>query len=553
MALDLLGRKMPLDTASKQPPDTPASAGTGNVATSSSNSSSAAVAAAAAATTTTTPSMAGGSSSMTLGTVGGTSTVNASTIASALTGKQSNAKRSLKLSSLADDLKPIGLAAGSGEEPFRARLHDLFSQIEKEFEVLYFENVALREKLDAIAGTPRDSMIDEKVPMQDTFEVDGAINKSFKSKLGSAGSKVKAGHKLRAQTSRIVSSFKAQSVVSSMVREFCGHKDGVWQVSTKVGQPIIGTASADHTACIWGIDTGRRLLQYQGHSGSVNSIRFHPTRDIVLTGSGDATAHIWQAAVNWEVPARKGHSSEEELEDEDEPYIERERTDLLRTPLCEFSGQGGHTSVVVAADWLPGCDQIITGSWDRTAILWDVETRQPLHTLAGHDDELTTTTAHISHRLVVTTSRDSTFRLWDFRDQTPAVSVFQGHTENVTSTVFTRDDKLVSGSDDRSVKIWELRNMRSALTTIRSDSAVNRVAVSASGVIAIPHDNRHIRLFDLNGQRIARLPRTSRQGHRRMVSSVAWTESISSTCNLFSCGFDRRVLGWCVSLPPKDN
>lgn len=53
--------------------------------------------------------------------------------------------------------------------------------------------------------------------------------------------------------------------------------------------------------------------------------------------------------------------------------------------------------------------------------------------------------------------------------------------------------------------------MRSALTTIRTDSAVNRISVSPGGVIAIPHDNRQIRLFDLNGQRIARLPRTSRQ------------------------------------------
>lgn len=81
----------------------------------------------------------------------------------------------------------------------------------------------------------------------------------------------------------------------------------------------------------------------------------------------------------------------------------------------------------------------------------------------------------------------------------------------MTSTVLTRDDKVVSGSDDKTVKVWELRNMRSALTTIRLDSAVNRISVSNNGIIAIPHDNRHIRLFDLNGQRIARLPRTSRQ------------------------------------------
>lgn len=81
---------------------------------------------------------------------------------------------------------------------------------------------------------------------------------------------------------------------------------------------------------------------------------------------------------------------------------------------------------------------------------------------------------------------------------------------SVTSTVFTRDDKVVSGSDDRTVKVWELRNMRSALATIRSDASINKLAVSQSGVIAIPHDNRHIRLFDLNGQRVARLPRSNR-------------------------------------------
>jgi WD40 repeat protein len=48
------------------------------------------------------------------------------------------------------------------------------------------------------------------------------------------------------------------------------------------------------------VDSGRCLLRYQGHTGSVNSIRFHPTRELALTASGDHTAHIWQASVAWE-------------------------------------------------------------------------------------------------------------------------------------------------------------------------------------------------------------------------------------------------------------
>lgn len=467
-----------------------------------------------------------------------------STASAGKTSIMKPSKRASRLTSLVEDLIP------PDDAPFRARLHVLFSQIEKEFELLYIENLNLQEKLDAIYA--RENIAGDRGANTEILDGDPAVHKSLKAKLSASGSKVKASHKLRAQTSRIVSSFKAQSVVSSLARDYCGHKDGVWQVSTKSGQPIIGTASADHTACIWGIESGRCLLQYQGHVGSVNSIKFHPNKDLVLTASGDGTAQIWQAAVNWDISIRKGHSSEEELDDSDGQMDERDRVDVLRTPLCEFSGPGGHTSVVVAADWLPTGDQIITGSWDRSAILWDVETKEPIQPLTGHDHELTHVSAHGTQRLVVTASRDSTFRLWDFRDHIPAVSVFQGHTESVTSTVFTKDDKVVSGSDDRTVKVWELRNMRSALTTIRTDSAVNRLAVSASGVIAIPHDNRHIRLFDLNGQRVARLPRNSRQGHRRMVSSVAWADDMNAHCNLFSCGFDRRVLGWSVCLP-KEN
>lgn len=286
----------------------------------------------------------------------------------------------------------------------------------------------------------------------------------------------------------------------------------------------------------------------------MNSIRFHPTKDLLLTASGDNTAHIWLGAVNWEniaASSRRGHSSEEELEDDFEETAaveEREKIETLRTPLTEFIG---HSSVVVAADWISSANdsptQIITASWDRSAILWDIETKASIQTLTGHDNELTHTSAHQSNRLVVTSSRDSTFRLWDFRSEIPAVSVFQGHSESVTSTIFTKDDKVISGSDDKSVKIWELRNMRAPLTTIRTDSSVNRLAVSQSGVIAIPHDNRSIRLFDLQGQRICRLQRTSRLGHRRMVSSVAWKEN-SPSCNLFSSGFDKKVFGWNISV-----
>ncbi|XP_043670408.1 WD repeat-containing protein 37 isoform X1 [Vespula pensylvanica] len=443
----------------------------------------------------------------------------------------------------------------------RCRLFDLFQQIEKEFEMLCTENLGLQEKIDILNdrlerecyGSGERSLPPGDIP---DYPDTKTLSKQ-KSMVGSSAQKIKTSHKLKAQTSKIVSSFKNPTMSCTMQREYVGHRDGVWEVSVgRLGQPIIATASADHTARVWASDSGRCLLQYIGHNGSVNSVRFHPTRDLALTASGDGSAHVWQAAVDWDLPKRV--PSMEEL-----PTMGSERTaassiisnneeqeepPTLRTPIRELLG---HTGVIMAADWLPGAEQIVTASWDRTANLYDAETGEIIHTLCGHDQELSHVSTHYMQRLCVTSSRDSTFRLWDFREPIHSVSVFQGHTETVTSAVFTREDKIVSGSDDRSVKVWELRNIRSPLATIRGDSAANRLAVSSTGVVAIPHDNRQIRLFDLTGQRLARLPRTSRQGHRRMVCSVAWAEDSSSICNLFSCGFDRLVVGWSI-LPVKD-
>jgi len=110
----------------------------------------------------------------------------------------------------------------------------------------------------------------------------------------------------------------------------------------------------------------------------------------------------------------------------------------------------------------------------------------------------------------------------------------------VTCAVFTSagpggEDKLVSGSDDRSIKVWELRNMRSPITTIRAESGVNRFAIASNGVIAIPHDNRQVMLYDMTGQRVNRIPRTARN-----VKTV-FINLVSNEINIISKIFHLKI------------
>ena len=448
----------------------------------------------------------------------------------------------------------------------KSRLQTLFSEIEGEFSVLYQENIQLRERILALEKGQYETDEKDKTLIDEHDAFDKNMLKSFTKNRA-----FKTRHKLKAHTSKIVSSFKTPSLSCSLVKEYKGHKDGIWDISvSRLGHPLVGTASADKTARIWGVDSGRCLTFYTGHSGSVNAIAFHPTQDLVLTASGDASTHVWKAASVLPESLLSGggtgaQSSEESPESsEDDLYQgatgmssgERQSDQnrigqlgqTVRSPITTLLG---HLGVVISCAWLNE-DLAVTAGWDRVANLYNVETGVLLQTLAGHDSELTHVACHPNQRLVTTCSTDSTFRLWDFREAIHSVSVFQGHTESVTCAAFSRSDQIVSGSDDRSVKVWDLKNMRAPVASIQTQSAVNRLDISPSGLIAIPQDNRQIFVHDLNGHKLSRLPRDSTKSHHRMVSAVCWapdTEQVEgwrTKANLFSAGFDRMSFGWSV-------
>uniref|UniRef100_A0A8C0C123 WD repeat-containing protein 37 n=1 Tax=Buteo japonicus TaxID=224669 RepID=A0A8C0C123_9AVES len=173
----------------------------------------------------------------------------------------------------------------------RNTLLELFGQIEREFENLYIENLELRREIDTL---------NERLAAEGQT-IDGAELTSHST--SQLSQKLKTTYK--ASTSKIVSSFKTTTsrAICQLVKEYVGHRDGIWDVSVAKTQPVVlGTASADHTALLWSIETGKCLVKYVGHVGSVNSIKFHPTEQVALTASGDQTAHIWRYIVQLPTP-----------------------------------------------------------------------------------------------------------------------------------------------------------------------------------------------------------------------------------------------------------
>lgn len=441
--------------------------------------------------------------------------------------------------------------------PYKSRLYSLFGDIEKEFDALYIENCALRTRLSQLG-----ERLGEPVSFPSELLTPNSENVMSRKDTGKKAMQVsqKLRTAFRVPPGKFVQTLKAGVGDGSRrvkyVQCFTGHRDGVWHVSTSKGsQAILASASADQVCCLWSLDTGLCIGQYNGHIGSVNSVSFNPTtidpNDLMLaTASGDYTVHIWKYSLPGNTPHQMA-SSEDEVENtdirilgEDSVETDSATSGIVRQPICRLTG---HTNVVIAVDWIYSGEQLLTASWDRNANVYDVERGEVLNVLSGHDDELTYCSAHNSQKLVVTASRDSTFRLWDFREPIQSVAVFQGHNDSVTSVVFAAGEKVVSGSDDRCVKVWDLRNMRSAIATVRLNSAVNRLAVSLKGFVAIPQDDRNVHIYDLNCVRLTRLPRANSKSHRRIVCCAAWADD-HPTNDLITCGFDKRIIGWKTSL-----
>ncbi|CAJ0578701.1 unnamed protein product, partial [Mesorhabditis spiculigera] len=441
------------------------------------------------------------------------------------------------------------------DPPHRARLYQLFSLIEKEFDQIYAENCELHAKIALLTEKYGEAAVLASVPNSESA-VQGGFE--FGASKGSARKAMQMGQKLRTALrgppGRLVFKVGADGRNFRMTQRFAGHKDGVWHVTANDSAKIVASAGADQTARVFSLDSGHGIATYVGHTGSVNCVSLCPVEQqgdslLFCSASGDETTHIWRS------PTVQVSSEDETTEGADAEDVENH--DLTEEPESEQNMEGikikstqlkltGHKGPVIACEWLAGGQQIITASWDRTANIYDTERGDIINVLTGHEQELNHCSAHNTQKLVVTASKDYTFRLWDFREPIHSVAVFQGHNDSVTSVAFSANDRLVSGSDDRTVKVWDLRNMRCALTTIRLSSAVNRLAISQNhAVIAIPHDNRHVRIYDLNGIRVPRIP--NRRCHHRIVSAVAWADD-HPTNNLITCGFDRQVIGWKVPI-----
>jgi|UniRef100_A0A6U1PCN7 guanine nucleotide-binding protein subunit beta-2-like 1 protein len=153
----------------------------------------------------------------------------------------------------------------------------------------------------------------------------------------------------------------------------------------------------------------------------------------------------------------------------------------------------------------------LSGSWDGTLRLWEIESGKSTKQFIGHTKDVLSVAFSADNRQIVSASRDKTIKLWNTLGHCKYTIEEEGHTEWVSCVRFSPSATapvIVSAGWDKLVKVWSLTDCKLRTNLIGHSGYLNTVTVSPDGSLcASGGKDGTAMLWDLNeGKRLYSLP-----------------------------------------------
>lgn len=157
----------------------------------------------------------------------------------------------------------------------------------------------------------------------------------------------------------------------------------------------------------------------------------------------------------------------------------------------------GHTSLISSMSVTIDGRMAVSGSYDKTLRLWDLESGECLKVI--EDSSLVFCTIFsLDGKTAISGNVGHVIEVWDLISR-GCVRKFAGHTSTVTCLGTTPDGKhVVSGSGDGTLRLWNLSKGQCLGTLSKHGESVSAVKVTSDGkrVMSVGLDNT-VRLWDL--------------------------------------------------------
>lgn len=213
-----------------------------------------------------------------------------------------------------------------------------------------------------------------------------------------------------------------------------GHERSITMVKYNREGDLLFSTAKDHHPTVWYSDNGERIGTYEGHQGAVWACDISSNSSLLVTASADTTAKLWDVQSGKELftfshhgPVRSSNFSigDKMLLTCADPFMEKPASvcvyDLL--PENDFANQRstprlcltdhGHKGKITGAYWMPFNEAIMTTGSDGTIKLFHPETGKLISEHVIHTADITGVDFNKERTICITSSKDNTSKLLD--------------------------------------------------------------------------------------------------------------------------------------------
>jgi WD40 repeat protein/DNA-binding SARP family transcriptional activator/tRNA A-37 threonylcarbamoyl transferase component Bud32 len=277
---------------------------------------------------------------------------------------------------------------------------------------------------------------------------------------------------------------------SRVVDAFIPHEGHTREVVYSPDGRRLATAGADALAKVWDLETGREIATFTGHADDwvfapennwIEEVEFTPDGSRVASIADNGMLRIWDAQTAEELLAIDADFGGDALESggfagtlafsPDGKKMARGFADgsarvwdaATGEELLVLSGHGVEPSAnfgvygVGTVDFSPDSSRLATAGIDAEAltIIWDLESGEPITTLAGHTLSVNDVRFSPDGSLVATTGEEGKTYIWDADSGQRLLAINHG---GISVHFMPGGAQLATAGKDGTIRIWDVAN-----------------------------------------------------------------------------------------------